>query len=174
MEIFILCMVVLFGRILDVSLSTVRTIMTVRGKPHIASTIGFCEVFIWFLVVREALNTETESIFIAISYALGYALGTFIGGMFVKLFIRGTVTIQIVTTHNQELFNALRDKGYGVTIVDAHGVNSDTKKCMLFIELDTKYQKDATSIVKKFDPKAFIFVNETKMHLNGYFKQNKQ
>lgn len=174
MELFLLCVIVLFGRILDVSLSTIRTIMTVRGKPHIAATIGFCEVFIWFLVVREALNTEIESIFIALSYALGYALGTFIGGMVVKIFIRGTVTMQIVTRPNQDLFNTLRDKGYGVTIVDAYGVNSTTKKCMLFIELDAKYQKDVREIIKSFDEKAFIFVNETKMHFNGYFKQNKK
>lgn len=174
MKLFILCLVVLFGRIVDVALSTIRTIMTVRGKPHIAATIGFFEVFIWFLVVREALNTDIESIFIALCYALGYALGTFIGGMIVKLFIRGTVTMQIVTMDNQDLFNELRDKGYGVTVVDVRGVNSQKKRVMLFIELDAKYQKEVRNIIKKHDEKAFIFVNETKMHLNGYFKQDKK
>lgn len=171
---FVLCLVVLVGRIIDVSLATIRTIMTVRGKPVVASGIGFCEIFIWFMVVREALNTDTKSIFIAISYALGYATGTFIGGMFVKLFIRSDVTINVVTKPNIELFNALKEKGFGVTIVDAYGINSGDKKCMLFIEVDSKFVTDVRETIKLYDDKAFIVVDEAKTHYNGYFKQDKK
>ena len=77
----ILCIKIFFARIFDVTLGTVRTMFTVKGKRLIASLIGFIEVLIWFLVVREALNTESKSIFVAISYALGFATGTYIGGV---------------------------------------------------------------------------------------------
>ena len=53
-----LCIKIFFVRILDVSLGTIRTIMTVKNKNLIASIIGFVEITIWFLVVKEAINTE--------------------------------------------------------------------------------------------------------------------
>ena len=167
---WILCLVILFGRMLDVTLSTIRTIMTVRSKPLVASCIGFIEVFLWFMIVREALNTDSDSIFIALSYALGYAIGTFLGGMIVKLFIRGKVTLQVVTLQNQELLNELRNRGYAVTAVEAHGAIKSIKKHLLFIEADSKYAKDIRNIINEFDNKAFITVHETKGVYNGYFK----
>ena len=167
---WVLCLVILFGRMLDVSLATIRTIMTVRSKPLFASTIGFIEVFMWFMIVREALNTDSDSIFIALSYALGYALGTFLGGMIVKLFIRGKVTVQVVTQQNQDMLNELRNKGFAVTAVDAYGAISTVKKYLLFIEADSKYTKDIREIIKEFDDKAFITIHETKGVYNGFFK----
>ena len=67
MELFILCFKIFFARILDVSLGTVRTIFTVKGKSLISALIGFIEVLVWFLVAREALSNGIN-IFIAISY----------------------------------------------------------------------------------------------------------
>ena len=81
MEILILCLKIFFVRIFDVSLGTARTIIMVRGKGFLASIIGFVEVLVWFLIVREALNTNVESIWIAISYSLGFATGTYIGSL---------------------------------------------------------------------------------------------
>ena len=76
MELFILCVKIFFVRILDVSLGTVRMIITVKGNKLVASLIGFFEILVWFLIVKEALNTTETSIFIALSYSLGYATGT--------------------------------------------------------------------------------------------------
>ena len=68
MELFILCVKIFFVRILDVSLGTVRMIITVKGNKLVASLIGFFEILVWFLIVKEALNTTETSIFIALSY----------------------------------------------------------------------------------------------------------
>ena len=67
MNTLFLCFKIFFVRIIDVSLGTARTIIMVRGKGLIASIIGFFEVFVWFLIVREALNTTESGLFIAIS-----------------------------------------------------------------------------------------------------------
>ena len=62
MELFILCVKIFFVRILDVSLGTVRMIITVKGNKLVASLIGFFEILVWFLIVKEALNTTETSI----------------------------------------------------------------------------------------------------------------
>ena len=79
MNILRMCIIIFFARVIDVSLATFVTVLTVKGKRALATIIGFIDVLIWFLVVKEALNTDIKSIWIAFSYAGGYALGTFIG-----------------------------------------------------------------------------------------------
>ena len=81
MEILILCIKIFCVRIVDVSMGTFRTIVTVKGQKLLASMIGFVEVFIWFVIVKEALSTDSTSIFIAFAYAGGYATGTYLGSL---------------------------------------------------------------------------------------------
>ena len=92
-----LCLKIFFVRILDVSLGTVRTMFTVKGNRITASLVGFIEILVWFLVAKEALQTEEKSILIAISYSLGFATGTYIGGYLSSVLITGNITIQVFT-----------------------------------------------------------------------------
>ena len=105
-----LCLKLFFVRIIDVSLGTIRTLFTVKGKKLIASAIGFVEVLVWFLVVKEALNTESNSIFIAISYALGFATGTYIGSFLSEILITGKIEVQVFT-EEKDLVKLLRKHG---------------------------------------------------------------
>ena len=73
------CLKIFAARIVDVSLGTLRTRYFVKGKTIEPFIIAFVEVLIWFVVAREALNTDGNMFFIAISYAGGYATGTLIG-----------------------------------------------------------------------------------------------
>lgn len=82
MDILFLCIKIFLVRIIDVSLGTARTIIMVKGKSLVASLIGFVEVFVWFVIAREALNTTESSLLIAFSYSLGFATGTYIGSIF--------------------------------------------------------------------------------------------
>ena len=65
MELLFLCIKVFLGRMVDVSLSTLQTMYLFKGKRNLATIVGFIDVLIWFLVVREALNTNLQSIWIA-------------------------------------------------------------------------------------------------------------
>ena len=168
MEILLLCLKIFFVRILDVSMGTFRTIITVKGKSLFASLIGFIEVFIWFVVVQEALNTDETSIFIAISYALGFATGTYIGGFLSKKFISSNLSVQIVTNKAIELSTALREKGYAVTVIDVEGIDNTQEKYMLFIGINNKNLNNLQQITKEIDPNAFIVINETKYVQNGF------
>ena len=65
-----LCLIVFFCRILDVTFCTVRTIQVVRGNKMLAMLFGFFETFLWFTIVREALQFEGSSLALGFSYAL--------------------------------------------------------------------------------------------------------
>ena len=164
---FILCLKIFFVRILDVSLGTIRTMFVVRGKKLIM--IGFFEILVWFLVVKEALQTESNSIFIAISYSLGFATGNYIGALLSDKLITGNVSVQVFTNNNN-LEKILREHGYGVSSVVYTGYEEEAHKHMLFINVDKKKEKALRELIKKNDKEAFIIVNETKYVENGYFK----
>ena len=166
---FILCLKIFFVRILDVSLGTIRTMFVVRGKKLISSMIGFFEILVWFLVVKEALQTESNSIFIAISYSLGFATGNYIGALLSDKLITGNVSVQVFTNNNN-LEKILREHGYGVSSVVYTGYEEEAHKHMLFINVDKKKEKALRELIKKNDKEAFIIVNETKYVENCYFK----
>ena len=169
MELLFLCIKIFFARILDVTMGTCRTIMVVKGKTLYATIIGFIEVFIWFLIVREALNTDVQSIWIAASYSLGFATGTFLGGVISKKLIKSTFTVEVITSKN-EMSDILRDKGYGVTELSVEGKDEKTEKRMLLLEVNNSSLNELKSFIKTIDENAFIIVTETKLVQNGYFK----
>ena len=105
MTIVILCIKIFLVRIIDVSLGTLRTIITVKGRNMLASMVGFVEVFVWFIIAREALNTDVDSIWIAISYSLGFATGTYIGGYLSDRFISGNLGVQVVTSTKNDILH---------------------------------------------------------------------
>lgn len=172
MATFILCIKIFIVRILDVSLGTIRTIVTVKDKKKEAALIGFFEVLVWFLIVKEALNTDNTSIWIAVFYSLGFATGTYIGSYLSNKYIKGNYGVQVITsTKNDLLVKTLRSEGYAVSVLDVRGHNEFRKKYMLFIEIDKKNFDSLTHIIKTYDENAFIVVNETKFVQNGYFSK---
>lgn len=170
MNLIFLCIKIFFVRILDVSLGTVRSIVTIKGQIKVASIIGFIEVFVWFVVVKEALNTTNNSIFIAISYALGFATGTYIGGLISNHFIKIKLGITaILSKKDNELVKMIRKNGFAVSVIDVKGQNLLDSKYMLFIEIESDRYNELTKLIKNLDNNAFIVVNETKYVHNGYF-----
>ena len=166
-----LCLKMFFVRIVDVSLGTIRTIFLVREKKLIASIIGFIEVTIWFLVVKEAINNDNNSLWIVFSYASGFSVGTYVGGLLSQAFIKSNLSVQIITNKkNESLIDVLRKEGYGVSIIDIKG-QSNEDKYMLFVEIKNKSLTQLKDLVKSSDPNAFIVVNETKYVQNGYIKK---
>ncbi len=165
----LLCLKIFFIRILDVSLGTIRTIITVKGKTMLASIIGFIELFVWFVIVKEAINTEETSLFVALSYAGGFAVGTFLGSILSNKFIQGTLNVQVITSKS-EMMEKLRKNGYAVSVIDIKGKDVSQGKYMLFIGVNNHSFENLKENIQKIDSKAFMVVNETKYVQNGFIK----
>lgn len=168
----LMCLKIFFSRILDVSLGTIRTILTVKEKNAIASLFGFLEVGIWFLIVREALDAAGDSLSIVIAYAGGFALGTYIGGLIAEKIFSGIVEVRVVTSHkNDQLLDAVRDAGFGMAVLNVNRSEFSDEKYMLMIQTDNKHLDALRLLIHQFDKNAFIMVHETKLVYNGFFKK---
>ena len=171
MELFLLCIKIFFARIIDVSLGTIRTVFTVRGKTVLAGIIAFIEVFIWFVIVKEAMSTELKSLWIIISYAGGYSTGTIIGTYISKRFINSLITVEIYSSKITENdVNKLRKNGFGVSVVETKYNYDDNNKNILFITLNSKNLNKLKNIITKMDEKVFMVINESKIVYNGFVK----
>lgn len=165
------CLLIFFVRIIDVSLGTIRTIFIVKGKKAVSALIAFVEALIWFLIVKEALNTVDGSIWIALSYAAGFASGTFVGGSLSEIFIPGKLTLQVFVTYGKkDIIQKIRDNGYAVTAIEYDGIESNEKNYMLYINIDKKKEKELKKLIHELDKDAFFIINEAKNVINGYFK----
>jgi uncharacterized protein YebE (UPF0316 family) len=164
------CLKIFCCRIMDVTLGTFRTMLTVKGRNKFAALVGFVEVFLWYIVVRDALSGAGPVIPTAIAYAGGYATGTFIGGKLSGLFISGKVLIQVITSgRDQKVLDGLRQAGYAITVIRIEANEYGPDKWMVMADVDKKHAAALEKLVKELDPKAFIMVQDTKSSSGGYF-----
>lgn len=161
MTLLLTCLKIFFARILDVCISTVRTTFVLRGKTVIVAILAFFEITIWFLVAREALNTELN-FFIVISYSGGYTTGTILGTLITHKFINTNMEL-IVISNKIKNTKKIKDADYGVTVL-----NKDKNQTVLLIETDKKRLEELTTLLHTLDNKAFITIKETRTTINGY------
>lgn len=164
------CFTIFFARIIDVSISTFRTLIMVKKKSFIIPVLAFCEVFIWFMAARKALNTNIDSILIPICYSLGYATGTYIGGWLSRRIIKNVNTIEITTQkNNKKLINTLRNKGLALSIISLKNTYEEPKD-LIIVDVKSRLTNETVKLIKELDKKAFIVVKDTKIVHNGYIK----
>lgn len=167
-----ICIKIFFARIVDVSLGTIRTVLVVKGSRITPAIVAFFEVLIWFLVAREALNTEETSILIPIFYSAGYAAGTYIGTFISNTFVDGLIGVQVITKEktSNKMLKEIRNNGFGASVVDLKNPQDKEKKDMFIIQLNKSKLKKLTKIIRTNDPDAFVVINETKYVQNGLIK----
>ena len=154
-------------RIVDVSCDTMRVILAVRGKRVVAGILGFFQALIWIFAVGTAIR-HLDSLPHVFGYAAGFAMGTFIGITIEQAVAYGLATIRIVSMRGGvEIAAALRDAGYGATEFPGYGrdgqveiVNSVVRRSQV---------ADVVAIVERWDPDAFVTVEEPRVLRGGSF-----
>ena len=153
----ILCFKIFLSRILDVSLSSVRTMFVVKCNKIMASLIAFVEIFIWFYAAKEALVSNSTSLCIIVSYALGYATGTFIGTLINEKFISGIYSLKVsLKGVNEKMLKKLNSICLDVVSLKGEGKN------ILFLEVDKKNYKQLVNNIYMIDKYASIVINDAK------------
>lgn len=153
----ILCFKIFLSRILDVSLSSVRTMFVVKCNKIMASLIAFVEIFIWFYAAKEALVSNSTSLCIIVSYALGYATGTFIGTLINEKFISGIYSLKVsLKGVNEKMIKKLNSICLNVVSLKGEGKN------ILFLEVDKKNYKELVNNIYIIDKSASIVINDAK------------
>jgi uncharacterized protein YebE (UPF0316 family) len=169
MDLLLNCLMIFFVRIVDVSLGTLGTVLIIRNKRFLGSVIGFVNVAIWFLVVRQALSIENASLWITVAYAGGFATGTYVGSWVESKLAFGSSSVTVITRGvRDDVVDVVRKTGYAVSVVKCHG--KEGENLMLIIEVGRKKVNDVIKVVNTIVPDSFISVSDTTKIINGYFR----
>jgi uncharacterized protein YebE (UPF0316 family) len=145
---------------MDVSLDTVRIIFINRNLRYYASIIGFFEVLIWLMVIRQIFQNLSNPICF-VAYAAGFATGNFVGVIIENRLSIGRVIIRIITRRDaDDLTSFLKTAGYGLTIIDAEGVTGPVKVIMSIVERSNI--EHIVEIIKQHNPQAFYSVEDVR------------
>jgi uncharacterized protein YebE (UPF0316 family) len=145
-------------RVCDVSLATLRSVLSSRGKKKIVPFIGFFEVLLWLVAVSQILR-NLSNVPSYLAWASGYATGIYVGLWIEEKLAIGTQVIRIITPEDgQAMAEALRAEQYGVTIMEGMGGRGPVQ--LLFTVVKRKEVTHVVEVVQSIHPGAFYSVED--------------
>jgi uncharacterized protein YebE (UPF0316 family) len=156
------------ARIMDVSIGTLRVIFVAKGYRVYAPILGFFEVVIWLMAIRQIMN-HIDNPMCYLAYGLGFAVGNYIGIRLDERLSLGTVLVRVVPKFDTtDLTGHLRRVGFGASLVDIEGMSGKLK--MIFTIAKRKDLPDLMAIIQEHNPHAFVTVEDVKTAKEGFFR----
>lgn len=153
-------------RLTDVTLGTLRILMTVRGRKPLAALIGFIEVTIFVVAISQVVRNATN-IWRVLGYSGGFAAGTLVGMTIEERLALGITVVRIISSDIQRgVADALRALGFGVTEMAGQGLRG-TVDIMEVVVRRNELPK-VLQAVEEVDSQAFVTVEETRRVYRGY------
>jgi uncharacterized protein YebE (UPF0316 family) len=171
MTFIVIPFLIFLARLIDVSIGTVRIIMLNRGRRLIAPALGFVEVLIWLLAIREIFQ-HLDNVIAFFAYAAGFAGGTMVGMLIEEKLAIGTVAVRAITTDDaRDLMARLSAADFGVTSFGAEGVKGNVR--LIFIIVRRRELPEALEIIRSLHPRAFVTVSDVRTVTEGVFPEHR-
>jgi len=159
-------------RIVDVSLATLRMLLSVRGQRLLVPLIGFFEVLIWLFAAGNAIRYLDSGLHV-LGYAGGFAAGTMVGLWVEEKLAFGLATVQVISSHGGvELADALRERGFGVTEFSGEGRTGKVE--VVYTVARRSEIKGILALTDVWDPAAFVTVSEPRSIRRGWMLQKRR
>jgi uncharacterized protein YebE (UPF0316 family) len=163
----ILPALIFLARVCDVSFGTLRIVYIAKGRRYIAPMLGFVEVLIWLLAIGQIIK-NLNNVACYIAYAGGFATGNFVGIWIENKLALGTQVLRIITSRDSTaLINNLKNKGYGITLLNAEGSQGPVK--IIFTIIKRKNLSEVIDLIQTYNPKAFYSVEDVRLAKEGIF-----
>ncbi|MCK8059624.1 MULTISPECIES: DUF2179 domain-containing protein [unclassified Fusibacter] len=159
---------IFFGKIIEVSLMTLRVVLITKGERKLGAVIAFFEICLWMLIVSNVIDGLMDDPFKAIAYALGFSLGNYLGSWLENQIGIGTSQVQIIVRaeHGYDLSQYLYKQGYACTVVEGQG--KTFTRNILYVIAPRKKVQSIIKLAKQHQKNAVISVHDTKPFYGGY------
>lgn len=153
-------------RIVDVSIGTVKLLYVVRGMRGMASALAFLEAIVW-LTAAGLVFSQLDNLWNGVCFAAGFAAGTMCGMTMERWIGSGYMLLRVVTRDkDQDLLEALKDQGFGLTMVQGRGAQGSVTMVMAVIR--RRRRAEALALIQRIDPNAFITADPVNPASGGY------
>jgi uncharacterized protein YebE (UPF0316 family) len=157
---FVFCL-----RLTDVTLGTLRILMTVRGRKLLAGAIGFVEVAIFAVAISQVVR-NMDNLWNVWGYAAGFATGTIVGMTIEERLVLSFTVVRIISEVGTNLAQAIRKAGFGATEMTGQGMNRAVN--VLEVIVRRTDLPAVLQIVDRVDNKAFVTVEEARRVYRGW------
>lgn len=159
---------ILILQLMYVPMLALRTISMVKKLKILTAFFGFLESIIYVFGLAIVL-TGDQTLVGMLVYALGFSLGLIVGIKVENKIAIGYMSLAVNIKHkNQELIDALRERGYGVTVFDGEG--RDGTRYRLDILTRRSQEPELMKIVEYFEPFAFVLAYEPARFKGGFME----
>jgi uncharacterized protein YebE (UPF0316 family) len=168
----ILPLLIFIARTLDVSLGTLRNIFISKGFRSIVPFIGFFEVLIWLISIRQIMQ-HLDNPLCYVGFAAGFAMGTNVGLRIESRLALGLQVLRVITPVDwQPLMEALQKLNLGLTVIDGHGVKGPVK--ILFMIVKRKDVALVRDVINEVNPQAFYTIEDIRIANQGIFPKKNE
>lgn len=152
---------IFIARICDVSIGTVRTIVTVQGRSVVAFSLAVFEVTIWITVVSTVIHKVEQMPILVIFYSLGYATGNVVGIMVEKKLAFGFIILKVFShLKGQMMAEYFRTIGQPVTVFEGEGLHGPVLE--LYLVCRRRDLKWMIPKVHELDGDAFYVIEQAR------------
>jgi uncharacterized protein YebE (UPF0316 family) len=154
-------------RCVDVSLGTLRMILTIQGRRTWSTMLGFVEVTVFITAVASVVRGPLDPLRI-LAYGGGFAAGTFLGMTLDRHLGLGDAVVRIISKSHKQLLAALTAAGFGVTLVDGRGGRGSAVG-IVFSVCRRSRLREMMEMVRHIDRSAIVTVQEVRTQVHGFF-----
>ncbi|NLE16270.1 MAG: DUF2179 domain-containing protein [Spirochaetales bacterium] len=164
--------IIFFGKILEVTVSTIRMVLINRGERVKGTMVAFFDSALWLLITGTVLEGFQEDPMRMIVFALAFAVGNYMGSWFEDKLAFGLSSVQVIVPESPksvELADSLRKDNFAVTVVKGTGRSGN--RDILMLHLKRKRIAEAVNLVNATLPGAVVVVNDSKIISGGYISR---
>ncbi len=159
-------LLILLLQLIYVPLLTLRTIFLVKHMTLIASILGVAESLVYVFGLSLVFSGDQGPLAMIV-YAVGFGLGILIGGAVENKLAIGYNNFSVnLMEKNTDLISSLRNEGFGVTVYEGEGRDSERYK----LEILTKRnrEEELLDFIDEYEPRAFIVSYEPRRFQGGF------
>jgi uncharacterized protein YebE (UPF0316 family) len=155
LNILLWSLAIFFGRIIDVTLGTIRINFIVRKRKIFAAAIGFIEVTIFVAVIARVIEDLNNNFYGIFAYGAGFAVGTLIGITISEKLSQDLISNNIISkARSDEIVNLLRQEGFGATCYNGYGKDGDVQ--IINVVCRQSHIPKLNKLIYEVDPDIFI------------------
>ena len=164
---------IFFGKILEVTCSTLRHVLINRGERRTGSLVSIVEITLWILVTGTVLAGFTEDVLKVLLFITAFAIGNFLGSWVEGKLALGFATMQVILPKNEAdcIIDELRTSFFAVTAMDAEGREGPKK--ILYIHLKRTRIRNAVKLLREKTTSCMITVSDIKTVSGGFLGKRK-
>lgn len=155
-------------RIVGSAVTTMRTLLLVRGRRWVSAGLAILEALIFALTIGPVVQ-NLSNVWNLSAYCLGFGAGQFAGMWLEERLALGFATLRIVSrARSRALVTAIRAAGFGATEDHAEGQRGTVG--VVTATIRRKEVPALNRIIEETDPAAFVTIEETRALRRGFLR----